>query len=99
MTGNDAYVVDLVLSKEKPSHHLKTYLEKGLPILGREKKAQSLGVESAWIEYKYDQNALIAGPLPNLKERLFKAKKVDADSKFYTLKTKKYHKKLTTNRC
>ena len=44
MTGNDAYVVDLVLNKEKPSHHLKTYLEKGLPILGREKKAQSLGV-------------------------------------------------------
>ena len=67
MTSNDAYTIDLILNKDKPSHHLKTYSEKGLPILAREKKAQSLGVKSVWIEYKYDQNALITGPYPNIK--------------------------------
>ena len=45
----------MVLSKGRPTHHLKTYQEKGLPILAREKKAQKMGVESVWIEYKYDQ--------------------------------------------
>jgi hypothetical protein len=46
---NEVYTVELVLSKDKKSYRLKTYSEKGIPILHREQKARSLGVESVWI--------------------------------------------------
>jgi hypothetical protein len=42
---------------------------------------------------------MISNPNPNLKDLLFKAKKMDTDSKFYTLKPQKYHKRLLANRC
>ena len=99
---NEAYRIELMKSKDKGSkgsYHLKTYYEKGTPILIREKKAQQLGVESVWMEYKYDQRAMVKGPSCSLKDMLYKAKRIDLESKFFTLKPQKYHRKLTSNSC
>lgn len=42
---------------------------------------------------------MISPPGPSLRELLFKAKKMDTDSKFFTLRPKKYYKKLMANNC
>jgi hypothetical protein len=62
-------------------------------------RAFGLGVESVWIEYRYDPRSLISAPNKSLKELLFKVRRVDTESKFFTLKPKPYYKRLTMNNC
>ena len=99
MMENEAYVVELVCSNGRGKYHLKSYYEGGMTLLARERKAQLMGVPQIWIDYKYSQSAQIRGSNLSLKDLLFRAKRIDLESKFYTLKSKKYHKKLLTNRC
>lgn len=76
--ANQVYVIELVSIKGKGSYRLKTYKEGGHEILKRQLKAKQIGVEHLWIEYKYNQNCLIANLSLNLNDLIFKAKKVDA---------------------
>ena len=74
---NEVYKVEVVMVAGREVHKLKTYTDKGFPVLQRELKAATIGVKPYWIEYKYNPRALIAPPGPNLRELLFKAKRMD----------------------
>ena len=96
---NEIYSVDMVLVKGRLSHRLKHYKEKGQEILNREMRAIRLDLSTIWQEYRYDSTALISAPVRPIKDLLFKAKRVDLDAKYYTLKTKPYQRKFVASRC
>lgn len=74
---NEIYYVEAVSINGKIHHHIKTFKEKGQEILKREIRATGYGVESIWIEYRYDPRCLVSPPCKSLKEMLFKAKRQD----------------------
>lgn len=52
-----------------------------------------------WVQYKYDPNTLMGPVGLCLRDLLFRARKIDAESKYFTLKPKKYYAKLMANSC
>lgn len=88
-----------MLVRGRPAHRLKTYKDKGQEILMREIRAQVMGAESVWREYRFDGRCLVSSSQKSLKDLIVRVRRVDTEGKFLSLTPKKYHRKLAANNC